>query len=197
MDPVHEEQHGRYTIKVYQDDQAESPRTYYDEHGRMICFHRRYDLGDKHTESHELHAQDFRTWIEKESARGNIVALPLYLMDHGGITMDTVDFTACDPQGWDWGLVGYIYSTKDMIRAEYGCKRVTKKVRERVKLLLESEVRTYNNYLTGNVYGYVIEDQDGNEVDAVWGYYGDYQTDLLVDARQRVNEFAEYDRCKK
>jgi hypothetical protein len=38
---------GNYLIEVEQDDNTESPREW-DNLGTMICFHSRYNLGDKH-----------------------------------------------------------------------------------------------------------------------------------------------------
>lgn len=34
-------------------------------------------------------------------------------------------------------------------------------------------LETYTNYCNGNVYGYVIENEDGEHVDSCWGYYDD------------------------
>lgn len=42
---VHEEDYKGYTIKIYHDEDAESPRDW-DNLGEMVCFHRRYNLGD-------------------------------------------------------------------------------------------------------------------------------------------------------
>ncbi len=49
---THEENIGNYRLKIYQDDNTDSPRSW-DNLGTMICFHRRYNLGDKHNYSHE------------------------------------------------------------------------------------------------------------------------------------------------
>jgi hypothetical protein len=38
---------------------------------------------------------------------------------------------------------------------------------------LIGEVKTYDDYLTGNVYGYKVIDEQGNEEDSCWGYYGE------------------------
>ena len=38
---------GKYKIEVIQDSEPESPREW-DNLGNMICFHRNYNLGDKH-----------------------------------------------------------------------------------------------------------------------------------------------------
>ena len=38
---------------------------------------------------------------------------------------------------------------------------------------MESEVEEYDHYLTGQCYGYVVEDADGEEIDSCWGFLGD------------------------
>ena len=43
----HEEEYKGYSIKLFQDEDSESPRDW-DNLGHMICFHPNYDLGDKH-----------------------------------------------------------------------------------------------------------------------------------------------------
>lgn len=104
--------------------------------------------------------------------------LPLYLYDHSGITMSTGRFS--DP--WDSGQVGWIYCTKKKAVEEFGKKVLTKAVREKALKYLESEVETYDQYLTGDVYGYVIENSDGDDVDSCWGFFGlDYRKKEAID----------------
>jgi hypothetical protein len=68
--------------------------------------------------------------------------------------------------------VGWTYVTDDEIRKEYGVKRISKKTRAKATALLEIEVKTYDQYLTGDVYGYVVKDPDGNCVESCWGFFG-------------------------
>ena len=160
---------GNYLIEVEQDDNTESPREW-DNLGKMICFHGRYDLGDKHDFSRE-EAQEFL------KSKEICVSLPLYLYDHSGITMSTSPF-GCR---FDSRCVGFIYVTKEQVRKEYGVKRINKELIEKVTNVLESEVKTYDQYLTGDVYGYriykVTECELGHEhkeeVDSCWGFYGE------------------------
>jgi hypothetical protein len=43
--------------------------------------------------------------------------------------------------------------------------------------VLRAELEVYNQFLTGDVYGYSIEDPNGEHVDSLWGLYGlDYAT---------------------
>lgn len=168
MSPYHEEEHevAGFTVKVkiYQDEDAPNPRKEFDHFGNMVCWHRDYDLGD------DKPAEDPSDFYDG-LPRGTEI-LPLYLYDHSGITMSTTGFSC----PWDSGQVGYIYATPEMIRKEYGCKRITKQVRDKVRRLLKAEVEEYDQYLTGDVWGYVVtmEDEDGKEVDedSCWGFFG-------------------------
>jgi hypothetical protein len=106
----------------------------------------------------------------------DIISLPLYLYDHSGITMNTTGFSC----RWDSGCVGFIYVTKEQVRKEYNVKRITKDIVDKVTKVLQGEVKTYDQYLTGDVYGYRISKvevcdkgcEHKEEVDSCWGYYG-------------------------
>jgi hypothetical protein len=66
-------------------------------------------------------------------------------------------------------------------------KRVTKALREKAEDILRGEIVSYDAYLGGRVYGYVIE-QDGEEIDACWGFFGHYELDCLSEARAFVDQ---------
>ena len=160
---------GNYLIEIIQENDPESPREW-DNLGKMICFHSRYNLGDKHDFSRE-EAQKFL------KSKEICVSLPLYLYDHSGITMKTSPFSC----RWDSGQVGWIVVSKEQVRKEYNVKRINKELVEKVTKVLEGEVETYDQYLTGDVYGYriskVTECELGHEhkeeVDSCWGFYGE------------------------
>lgn len=139
-----------------------SPRDH-DNLGTMICFHRRYRLGD----NHKLSVDD----AIKLSNSKDLIELPLYLYDHSGITMATTPFSC----PWDSGKVGFIYATKEKVREWFGVKLVTKKVRSRVIEILQAEVKEYDYYLRGEVYYYIGYDSEGKAVDSCGGYIGDVE----------------------
>lgn len=97
----------------------------------------------------------------------DIIQLSLYLYDHSGITMSTSGFSC----PWDSGQVGYIYMTLEQARKEWS--GTDAEIRAKALACLEAEVKVYDDYLTGEVYGYVIEDDDGEEIDSCWGFYGE------------------------
>jgi hypothetical protein len=80
------------------------------------------------------------------------ISLPLFLYDHSGITMSTGRFSC----PWDSGQVGFIYVSREKVREEYGWKVITKKREEKIVEILRDEVKTYDQYLTGDVYGYIV-----------------------------------------
>jgi len=174
-EPVHEEAYQGHTIKIYHDPDAESPREWCNL-GTLICWHRRYRLGDSHRfDSPEAFLRD--------RAERKAILLPVFLYDHSGLAMNTIGFHC----PWDSGQVGYVYVALDAVRKEFGVKRVTKALREKAEDILRGEIVSYDAYLGGRVYGYVIE-QDGEEVDACWGYFGHYELDCLSEARAFVDQ---------
>ena len=55
------------------------------------------------------------------------ITLPLYLMDHSGLAMQTTSFN--DP--WDSGQVGWIYVAKEDALKEFGGEKMTGAIRKR------------------------------------------------------------------
>lgn len=157
-----------YKIEIIHDEFAENPRNEFDNLGTMVCFHRDYNLGDT---GHGYNKSDFNSWqeLEKQIIKDHdpAVILPIYMYDHSGITISTSSFSC----RWDSGQIGFIYISKDKVRKECNVKRINKELLEDIKKALESEVETYDNYITGSCYGYQII-KDGEVVDSCWGYYG-------------------------
>lgn len=157
---------GDLTVKIEVDQDPPHPRTEYDNLGTMVAFHRRYNLGDET----DYKADHYESWEElKEAIEKNedpAVILPLFLHDHSGLTMRTSDFG----DRWDSGQVGFIFLSKKRAKEEY--KKLTAKNLANAKKVLEGEVETYSDYLGGGVYGFVIEDENEEELDALWGMYG-------------------------
>ncbi len=145
--------------------------------GVMVCFHKRYRLGD----GHDYSVNEFNSWdelrsrLEKDYPGG--VILNLYLYDHGGITISTEPFSC----PWDSGQIGFIVASADMIRENFGVKRVTRSVRERATRLLLAEVEEYDAYLRGDVYMLTLI--EGGEQEIVGPFYGaDFATNGLLDS---------------
>lgn len=148
-------------LEIILDECPESPREMDCALGIMVCFHSRHSLGDET----DLKSSMFDGWAELaehlEEEEGATHILPLYLMDHSGLSMSTGPFSC----GWDSGQVGFIYTTEAKMK-EFGVAS------EDVEACLKAEVKIYSQYLEGDVWGYQIETEDGEVVDSCWGFYG-------------------------
>lgn len=150
----------KYTIEISQDDLAENPRDW-ENLGRIICWHHRYNLGDQHKFTCPSH-------FEEEAKELKHIMLPLFLYDHSGITMNTAGFS-CQ---WDSGQVGYVYVSRIKLREEFGYQRLTKKRFTEIRGLLEREIKTYDQFLRGDVYNYSITNDSGEIIDSCGGFFG-------------------------
>ena len=161
---------GTKTIKIFNDEDPTNPRTEWDNLGTMICFHKRYSLGDKHTFS-------INDAILFEKNRKDCIIMPLYLYDHSGITIATKPFSC----PWDSGKVGFIYITKKKAREEYSWKVINKARELKIRGYLENEVNTYDQFLRGEVYRFEV--YEGEElIDSCGGFFGsDHKESGLFD----------------
>ncbi len=155
---------GKYKIEIFPDESPYSPRED-DNLGTMVCVGKYRGYGDKH----DFRDGDELNYFIRNNKKKIGVILPLYIYDHSGLTMNTTGFSCT----WDTSRVGVIYIMKDKIRKEYGWLRITKKRLEKIEKYLVGEVETYDQYLTGDVYGFRITDTTNDEeVDSCWGFYG-------------------------
>ena len=181
MNAIETVEYKDHTINIYPDEDPDDPRNW-DNLGTMACFHRRYSLGDGHSYSIEE--------AKELEASPDVVSLPLYLYDHSGLRMKVGSFQGLLSQGhaeFDSGCVGFIYVTKERIKEEYSVKKISKKTMVKALSVLEAEVKTYDEYLSGNVLGYVVE-RGGEELDSCWGFYGGLEY-ILKEARAVVDHY--------
>jgi hypothetical protein len=160
----------KFELKIEQDTDPMNPRTDWDNLGTMVCFHKRYDLGDKT----DYRSEDYDSWNELEEGivknEGEVFILNLYLYDHSGITISTSPFDC----NWDSGQIGFIFVSKYKMKKE-GIDET------KVEEYLKREVETYDQYLTGEVYCYEVYEIEtcdkGHEhktlVESCGGYFGE------------------------
>lgn len=178
------------TIRICYSLNAGSPREW-DNVGTIYSNHRDYNP-DGH-KIDEIENEDGELVSEELDRR--FIWLPIYYYEHGGLSVSTKrDYPYNDR--WDSGLFGIIAVEKDKLRKERGWKAITKKRREEILRSLEGEIETFDNYCRGEVYGYVVEDEEGEHIDSCFGYYGDEgMKDAILEAKDMVE--CELERRKK
>lgn len=163
-------------LDIVYDDDSPSPR----EWGNlttMVCFHKRYSLGDEH----DYNSSDYSGFDELKAdiikREDPLVIRPLYLYDHSDITIATTPFSC----RWDSGQIGFVFVPKAKVRAEWGVKRISPKLKEQITHCLLAEVEEYDTYLRGDVYGFRLYEtqhcdscnrDDDILLDSCYGFYG-------------------------
>ncbi len=204
-------------VRIIVDRDPLNPRTSIETSGRMVCWHHKYSLGDKHSydcdkflrelafegsdslrseanylesiiyarlydRALELNSDDPNEYarllingrvdrmVGEALSRGGWVILPLYLLDQHGVSVITNN--GCPLFRTQ---VGWIICDNETVQREFNGDWA------RAEEALRVEVSAYDDYLTGNVYGFIVED-DGKEIDTCWGFSGrDVHTNGMAD----------------
>lgn len=188
------DQHSKYllkdgnTLNIFQDEiNDQNPREEYDHLGKMVCFHRRYNLGDKT----DLKSDQFSGWnsLKNHLLKKNDISviISVYMIDHSGISIRAGrDFSDCDPGLWDSGQIGFIYALRTDVLKWFDKKKISVKLVNEAHKILMGEIEIYNDYLTGNVYGYTVTDPAGEIVDSCYGFFGDPEKTIVQDFKDQI-----------
>lgn len=176
-----------FEIEVHYDDDAENPRDW-DNCGIMLFGGPWARWGDKHEHTSR---EEVEVWIE-ENCEGGIVH-PVYVYDHSGYALKHDEGGFPDWQ-WDVSFVGYHVMTPEKIKEEWGTEpdKEGKTPMERAEAYLKGELSTYDDYVNGCCYFWMITWPDG-DWDTLGTYYGyDHENSgLLETARQRIDDYIE------
>lgn len=174
-----------YKITITQDECPESPREW-SNLGIIAYKHSRYILGDELINDpiewlcEKLNLSELainRIYKKYNYVNSDIfeylegrffnkfIALPLYIYDHSGITINTRGFSC----PWDSGQFGWIYTTNEKVK-EMGLQKSS---REKLIEYIRGEVDTFDQYLRGDVYCYEIMDGNNKFIDSCCGFYGE------------------------
>jgi hypothetical protein len=166
------------TIEIYSDISSENPIKFWDTLGEYVCWHQRYDLGN---------SSRFKTPEEVVSyaKRTNSLLFPLYMYDHSGISLSLSNSNYPFNDKWDAGQVGFVLVDRNKALKFFSKKKFTTQLKQKIEMVIAGEIETYNQFLAGDVYGYVIS-KDGEEIDSCWGYYG--QDYCLSEAKACVDD---------
>ena len=140
----------KFELVVEHDNDPMNPRTDWDNITTIVSFHKRYDIGDKT----DYKSSNFDSWDELkeqiESDNKVLLIKPLYMYDHSGITISTSPF-GCQ---WDSGQIGWVFISEKQLNKM--CGKDFERGEENLSLIMNSEVRIYDEFLTGEVYQYKV-----------------------------------------
>ena len=171
-----------HEIKVYYDEYAESPRTW-DNLSMIYSNSRRYnpdnlDIDDLMSEIGISEFPGFDALLNR--MEHDYIAYRVCIVDHSHVALSLNTPVSNPYMGFDSGTFGIIAVSKETVRREYGVKRITKNIREKVEAVFENELDDLQKYINGEVYGYMIDNGNG---DSCWGYYS---TDAAIEDAKSI-----------
>lgn len=144
---------GRFRAEIYYDPDPQNPREW-DNLGSLVTGRRSAPfLGEEICDG---------DWTPPAGA----IWLPVYVLEHSGVCVSTTPFN----QPWDSWQGGVIYTTPERIRKFCGDKMPPE---ASIKRMLAGEIETFNQYLQGDTYGFIISrEEDDEELESCWEYFG-------------------------
>lgn len=150
-------------LEITRDDYAESPKEWGDDGLFLTGYHRDFWVESKlfsKEECVELHGK-------KSNKDYWLFGLEAYI--HSGVALAIAHEGNFVDRRWDVSQLGLIF-----------VKKTEAKTRAKAKKLAEGLIKTWNIYLSGDVWSFTLHDENGELVDSCGGIYGlEYIKDSL------------------
>jgi len=176
-------EHAGLTIEIHQDTDPIGPNEWGDDGLFLIAGHRDFYVPPSSNERNfSMQAE-----IDKRRETYHIFGLEAYI--HSGVVLALSQEGNFPDRQWDVSQLGVVFAKK----SEW---RLRKSAEKAARGLIEE----WNQYLSGDVYGYIIKDADGYDIpncldSSCWGFYGH---DLVVsEAKEAAEGIAKSIRDKK
>lgn len=149
---------------IYYDTVEESPRKMYDNGATIVILRGKYESPDEITDELEEIADEHGISLSKDCDLNALIsalqeagyyAVPVYILDHGGVHYSTHDFG----DKWDSGMAGVAYAKKS------GADE------KKLQKMIDAELAEYETWANGNIYGISVRNEDGEVVDGESGFY--------------------------
>ena len=154
MKPEYTETLRGYTIEIHQDeDPFFSPKENADKHAFLVYGHRDFTVYGPNNEK----AQDIHNNLDEWKETYHV--WPVYTYIHSGVYLKLGSDEGLPDRQWDVSMCGYVLITKDESEIPYPEKYA------------QGMIEEWNQYLSGDVWGFVIKAGE-EEIRSCWGFYG-------------------------
>ena len=123
-------------------------------------------LGDgmfKRIRNHNKTAQDFAKDVQRMARRKGLLVAPVTVYEHGLVKYELGCIAGM--LAFDYSFCGFIVTSTDQVRQQYGVKRITKKVMEKVEQQWRADLAELSNLANGWHYALELRDADGEVID--------------------------------
>lgn len=157
-------------IKIFQDENSDSPNDWGNTDAFIVNEHRNFDVQRDGFKPRSIFNQINRT--NKFNYNGYFV-FTLFAYIHSGVALSIYNSNYPFNCKWDVSTTGFV-----LIKREKGTYS-----RKKAEIVAQGLLKTWNDYLSGNVYGYQTEN------DSCYGYYGDIDTSGILDDAKGMIDF--------
>lgn len=197
MESVHVEKRNGLTIKIMRDDSPFPPDEGGDDSLFLTAYHREFWVegpNDYHKDETGKTVRSGKT-IERDECialakkdTGDINYRPEFLKKyfvfgleayiHSGVRLALSMEGNFPDRAWDVSQLGLVFVSKKAWPTK-----------EKARKAALSLIETWNDYLSGNVYGFRVENDAGENLESIWGFSGDYDAEggALSEARSVVD----------
>ena len=169
-----------FDIEICQDDNYDGPGDWGDDNLFLVNYHNDFFVeNDKVITKDE--AEEWYNGEKIEQAKKYHI-FALSMLSHSGVWLSLENSFRSDSGGWDTSHIGIVLVSKEEA-----------KTKAKAKKLAEGLIQTWNDYLSGNVYGFSIDKLN----ESCWGFYGDYLTSGIIDEAKGVIDYEIEQRTKK
>lgn len=176
------------TIRIVQDESYDySPDEDGNEDLFLVAFHRDFDVRRKGFEEYvaalafadrDKYTEDELDEWQKERNKQvtkeyHVFGLEAYI--HSGVVLALSQEGNFPDRRWDVSQLGAVFVKKEHWKTKAQARKAAL-----------SLIEEWNDVMSGNVYGYIVEDSQGNDVDSCWRFIGDYDSEggCLAEARE-------------
>jgi hypothetical protein len=194
-----------YSIRIIQDENFDSPDNWGNTDLFLVYDHRDFCIQRKGFNPEEINEYlnilnalnasfievDYLNELNERKSElskyDNYHIFPVYAYIHSGIALSLGKNQYPFDCRWDTSMRGYILYEKNSVdiplNKEHNKELENKTDEEIYYHFANGLIETWNDYLSGNVYGYEIIDNDEDEdnLHSCWGFYGDFEKSGLID----------------
>lgn len=146
----------RLKLHIEQDQDAQSPQSDGDTDLFIVASHPQFTVPVPGEKTVPQYAKEIVDRFKKTHW-----LFPIEAYIHGNVAIAFSQEGQFPDRRWDVSQVGYVFAAKSEWRLSKSARKAA-----------ASFIETWNQYLSGDVWGYVIANKDGETVDSCWGFYG-------------------------
>ena len=186
------------TIEIHQDTDAQDPREWGDNSLFLVGYHRDFRVEapvyhcDRAKNNALFNKEDLIAFFNGEDSENysnsgvfpqyHIFKLEAYI--HSGVRLALSSEGNFPDRRWDVSQLGAVFVSRTKLNGKLSAKQARK--------YALGLIEEWNQYLSGQVYGYITKDEQGNHLDSCWGFYGDpKESGLMDEARASINRYVE------